>query len=223
MTSGVVMPALYEQTWAMPPGRAPKRAAPVICVLAMTPMMTATAGTLEPPFDPRGLASGWTNGGLVLEVKAPARNFASVVHELRKRSGLTWEQVASLCGVDRRSVHLWASGRPMSARHAERLHRIVAILRRADRGLPSATKAWLHAPDSRGRLPLDLLREERFDEILMPSSAAVRAEPARLSEAARRARAPRPPHELIGARYDRVHIEDGKLIAATPLRVSKPK
>jgi hypothetical protein len=32
-----------------------------------------------------------------------------------------------------------------------------------------------------------------------------------------------PPEDLIAARQDRVHIEKGKLLAAVPLKVSKPK
>jgi transcriptional regulator with XRE-family HTH domain len=85
---------------------------------------------------------------------------ADAVLEIRRRSGLTLEQLASLFRVDRRSVHLWASGRPLSARNAERLNRILDVLRRADRGAPSATKTWLHTPTSQG-IPLDLLREGR--------------------------------------------------------------
>jgi hypothetical protein len=47
--------------------------------------------------------------------------------------------------------------------------------------------------------------------------------PSPLSEAAKRARAPRPPEELVGARHDRAHIETGKLIASVPLRTPIPK
>ena len=43
-------------------------------------------------------------------------------------------QLATLFGVARRSLHLWASGRPMSGPNEERLHRLVAVLRRIDRG-----------------------------------------------------------------------------------------
>jgi hypothetical protein len=46
--------------------------------------------------------------------------------------------------------------------------------------------------------------------------------PGPLSEA-NRAPAPWPPEGLVAARQDRVHIEKGKLIAALPLKVSKPK
>jgi transcriptional regulator with XRE-family HTH domain len=193
----------------------------LVGVLSLGPVTTATASTL--PRDPGRLVSRWTNSGTVAQEVEPERAFADAVLEVRRTSGLTWEQLASLVGVDRRSVHLWASGRPMSAPNAERLNRILAVLRRIDRGTPSATRAWLHAPSSQGLLPLDLLREGRFDEIVVPGAAGASPRPAPLSNSARMARAPRPPADLIGARQDRVHIESGKLIAATPLKVSRPK
>jgi hypothetical protein len=54
-------------------------------------------------------------------------------------------------------------------------------------------------------------------------SEAVDLRPAPLSDAAKKARAPRPPEELVAARQDRVHVEKGKLIAAVPLKVTKQK
>ena len=154
------------------------------------------------PFDTRPLASHWTSSGSVLEVLAPRPGFGDAVLEVRRRSGLTWEQLASIFKVDRRSVHLWASGRPMSALNAERLNRVLAVVRRADRGTASVTRAWLLTPDRFGQLPLDLLREGRFDEIAMPGAANPRPRPGPLSEAAAAARAPRRPGDLVGARQD---------------------
>lgn len=58
---------------------------------------------------------------------------------------------------------------------------------------------------------------------LIAGAEPVRRRPAPLSEAARRARAPRPPEELVGARHERIHIEKSTLIAAVPLKASRPK
>ena len=214
-----------DRTWAVPPGKPSQKPINIILVvgaMAASPLMNQTAGTLEPPLDLRDLAGRWTNSGTVADVSPAERVFAGAVLEIRRRSGLTWEQLASLFDVDRRSVHLWASGRPMSAPNAERLNRILAVLRQSDRGTPSATRTWLLTPTSQGFLPLDLLRQGRFDQIVTPGSAEV-PRPAPLSEAARQARTPRPPEELVAARQDRVHIEKGRLISAVPLKVSKPK
>ncbi len=158
MTIEYVKPTalLQDHTWAVPPGIPPQKPMNIILVagvLGLFPAMNATASTLDQPLDPRRLASRWTNSGTVLDAVPVDRAFAAAVLEVRRISGLTWEQLASLFAVDRRSVHLWASGRPMSAANAERLNRILALLRRADRGTPSATKAWLHSPTSDGSCP----------------------------------------------------------------------
>lgn len=226
MTDGYVRPMAKDQTYAMPPTfLSAQNAMNVIVVaaaLAVSPT-NAAASTADPTLDLRRLAGRWTNSGDVVDEVPADRAFADAVLEIRRRSGLTWEQLASVFGVDRRSVHLWASGRPMSAPNAERLNRVLAVLRRADRGTLSATRAWLHSPSSRGLLPLDLLRDGRFDEISMPGAAGPVLRPAPLSDLARASRAPMPPEDLIAARQDRVHIEKGKLLAAVPLKVSKPK
>jgi hypothetical protein len=215
-----------DQTFAMPPGvQSAQKALNFILIstaLAVSPT-SAAASMPDESIDARRQSSRWTNSGDVYDEIVSDRVFADAVLEVRRRSGLTWEQLASLFGVDRRSVHLWASGRPMNAANAVRLNRILAVLRRADRGTPSATKAWLHSPASHGLLPLDLLREGRFDEILTPGATGVPARPAPLSEGAKRARAPRPPEGLVAASHDRVHVEKGKLISAVPLKISKPK
>ncbi len=228
MTSGYVRPAALfaDGTFAMPPTiPSMQRAMNVIVLgtaLAVSPT-NASAATTEAKVDTRWCSSRWTNSGDVLDEVVGNRAFADAVLEVRRRSGLTWEQLASLFGVDRRSVHLWASGRPMSASNAERLNRILAVLRCGDRGSASATKAWLHSPTSHGLLPLDLLRAGRFDEIVVPGTRGVPPRPAPTSEKATKARAPRPPEALVSARHDRVHIEKGQLIRAVPLKVSKPK
>lgn len=49
--------------------------------------------------------------------------------DLQKQTGLTWSQIARLFGVSRRSVHLWASGKPMRSKHEERLCHLVAVIR----------------------------------------------------------------------------------------------
>ena len=178
---------------------------------------------MESPAEARWPVADWTNSGRVVEEVGVQGSRGDAILEVRRRSGLTWEMLASLFGVDRRSVHLWASGRAMNAPNAERLGRVLAAVRRFDRGSPTLTKAWLFSPGRSGRTPLDLLREGRFDEIDMPGSAVAAPRPPPLSSAAKKARAPQRPETLVGARTDRVHLEKGKLISAMPLDSSKPK
>ena len=47
------------------------------------------------------------------------------VSELRRISGLTWEQLAWLFGVSRRSVHFWASGKPFERHQPRAAHACV--------------------------------------------------------------------------------------------------
>lgn len=184
--------------------------------LASFPTTNAVAATIR--LDSSRLTDRWTSGGHSSFAHRDGRTFSSEVAELRARSALTWEQLSRLLNVERRSVHLWASGRPVSAGHAEHLGRVLGVIRRMDRGQPSATRAWLLQPNSDGELPLDLLRAERFDEILLTEAPAQARRPAPLAAAAARARRPLPPEASVDARQERVHREKGTLLSAVPLK-----
>ena len=171
----------------------------------------------------QGACSTWDAGGrgVAWEPRGdpPGPDTASLITELRNRSGLTWEQVASIFQVERRSVHFWASGRAMNASNAERLGRVMAALDRMDQGDPSLTRAFLLAPTVSGRIPLDLLREDELDELLT-SDRSVRAASGHapaiaVDEGA--ARSPRPPHQLMGADREISVASPGKVIRSKRL------
>ncbi len=69
------------------------------------------------------------------------------LNELRRMSGLTWAQVARMFSVSRRSVHFWASGRPMSSEHEEHLHRLLGLVRGVDASAESVRAALLAVVD----------------------------------------------------------------------------
>jgi transcriptional regulator with XRE-family HTH domain len=46
---------------------------------------------------------------------------ARSIRDTKQRSGLTWDQLASIFGVSRRAIHGWASGARMNAQNAEAL------------------------------------------------------------------------------------------------------
>ena len=136
----------------------------------------------------------------------PAESTAEAIMEIRRRSGLTWEELADLFDVSRRSVHHWANGKPVSARHDRMIRRMLAAVRHLDQGGQVGTRALLLAVDqAMGVSALDLLKDGRFDEA-MDRVAGVRA-PERqripLSSAARDARRPQAPELLLGAEQDR--------------------
>lgn len=153
-----------------------------------------------------------------MEIETEATRRA--VSELRRISGLTWEQLAGLFGVSRRSVHFWASGRPLNATNHERLMRVLDVVRHADRGTARSTRAALL--DARGgSTALEMLADQQFQEARIAlGQGRPRLVPALtpLSEAARTARKPLPPDELYDAKSDRVHQEPGRGRAARTAR-----
>ncbi len=88
-----------------------------------------------------------------------------ILHQLHRWSGLTWDQIADLFGVDRRSVHFWSSGRALNAENEEHLFQIWAVFRTIDRGFAPANRAALLNPREDGVRPLDLLTQRRYDEV----------------------------------------------------------
>ena len=142
------------------------------------------------------------------------------VSELRRISGLTWRELGNLLGVSRRSVHYWASGKPLGADNEERLKRVLDIVRAAHRGSARRTRAvLLDAGD--GTTPLDMLAAQRFDDARLALGQG-RARPlpalAGLSAGARAARRPLPPEELYDAKSERVHRESGRARGARVVR-----
>lgn len=144
----------------------------------------------------------------------------AAIVEFRRLSGLTWEKLAGIFGVTRRTLHFWASGRPVNAANEERLHRLLAVLRQADRGSAPENRAML-LRDYDGTIPLDLLASGRLDEfreLVGPGRTRRRLEPKPLSWEAQVARKPLPPEELVDALQDRVHRDIGRGRAARTVR-----
>ena len=141
------------------------------------------------------------------------------VAEIRRLSGLTWEQLGELFGVSRRSAHFWASGKPLSAVNEERLMQVLDIIREGYRGDARSMRAALfHVTE--GITPFELLASERFVEArkLLGKGTERLAVRADLSPAARAARRPLPPEEVVGALNEKIHRDMGKGRAARTVR-----
>jgi len=168
-----------------------------------------------------------TGSGLATAVD-PAQepeSTARAVNELHRLTGLTWQQLSDLFHVARRSLHFWASGKPLNSRNEARLRRVLAAVRMADRGAASLNRAML-LQDRDGLVPFDLLARgqyEAFLDLVGTGPGRHELEPARRSEQARAARRPPPPDRLVGALQDRVHVEKGELLSSTPIRRSREK
>jgi len=141
-----------------------------------------------------------------------AQTSAQEVRHLRERSGLTWDQLARLMQVDRRSLHNWANGSPMFAANGERLRRLVAVIDFVDRGFVDATAKAILSSTPDGRLVLDWLAEGRDEDVRrhLGRGAGPRNEPSRSSQADRESRRPPSFATLLEARHDVAHVEIGK-------------
>jgi len=148
------------------------------------------------------------------------------VHELRRMSGLTWEQLASVFGVTRRTIHLWASGKPMNIKHETTLHRLRAFVYSVDRGEAHLNRAELLSVTPSGECVLDLLKDGRFDMARMfvgrGATRPDRKPHTPLSPESRAAREPQHPVEVIDTHQDVVHRESGRLVRALSRRLKRP-
>ncbi len=91
-------------------------------------------------------SAGFSADELVIAVdneEHPLPHAATRVRALYGQSGLTWNQVARMFGVSRRSVHAWARGGRMNARNSERLATIESAVEANRRESPSATREAL--------------------------------------------------------------------------------
>ena len=119
---------------------------------------------------PEGRWAVWTTGtpGCSRAAAGPAAQFdyvptestAEAIMEIRRRSGLTWQELAELFEVSRRSAHHWANGNPVSAGRERTIRRMLAAIRHLDRGSQVDTRALLLAVDqATGVSTLDLLTD----------------------------------------------------------------
>jgi hypothetical protein len=147
------------------------------------------------------------------------------IAEVRRLSGLTWEQLAHLFNVNRRSLHFWASGKTMTPSNEEHLQRVLVVLRKIDRGSASANRTALLASTPNG-VGIDLLRDGHYDRavaVLGERSAPKRATKPELSPNAKKMRQPPPPDELVGALHDRIHKDTGRLLTARRIQTRREK
>ena len=168
--------------------------------------------------DATGSSPGWEQ---IEEAEAAeSESTRKAVSELRRISGLTWDQLGQLFEVSRRSVHFWASGKPLNAENEERLMRVLDVVRAGDRGTARDTRAAL-LDSTDGTSPFDMLVAQRFEEArsaLGQGTGRARVGLKKLSPEARAARAPLPPDELYDAKSERRHEDPGRARAVRTAR-----
>lgn len=174
------------------------------------------------------IVSERTTSGLFFSPQPTASGEATraALNELRKLSGLTWEQLARLFNVSRRSLHFWASGQPLSSFNEESLNRLLGTIRYINRGSASINRSILLSPSSDGKVPLDLLmagRHEEVKQLIGSVNAPQRPQLQPLSPDAIASRIPQKPEELVDALHDPIHREVGRSRAVRAVRSRKPE
>lgn len=192
---------------------------PVLVGITLAGLGTSTANALPVEIVSRSVRPlQQTSAGLTL---MSAERAGSAIAELRRLSGFTWDQLARLFEVSRRSLHFWASGKAMAPANEEHLQRMLATIRRIDRGAAIENRAALLSVLDDGSIPFDLLANGEYDRVVALigiGQAAHRVVRRELSDEAKAARLPRPPEELVGTLEDRPHREPGVVRAAKSVR-----
>lgn len=83
---------------------------------------------------------------------------SDVVRQLHELTGLSWEQLARLIGVSRRSMHFWASGGTVNKRHSERLRLCLNMIREYGVIPPELVRSKLFTADVDGINDFDRFR-----------------------------------------------------------------
>ncbi|MBK9577821.1 MAG: hypothetical protein IPO40_12150 [Fibrobacteres bacterium] len=72
--------------------------------------------------------------------------------EIKRLSGLTWDELGKVFGVSRRSVHNWARGEAVTASHDAMIQAVLEKIRRIDQGSAMSTASRLRSLN--GEAPL---------------------------------------------------------------------
>lgn len=155
------------------------------------------------------------------EATQKAEATRKAINELRKLSGLTWDQLAKLFNVSRRSLHFWASGQRLSSFNEESLNRLLGTIRYIDRGSADINRGLLMSPGSDGKPLIDLLamgEYEKIKQILDTGNAPQKTQLVSLSEDTRISHMPPNPADLVDALQEPIHHDVGR---TRPARTSR--
>lgn len=124
------------------------------------------------------------------------------VMEIRRLTGFTWEQLARVFNVSRRTLHFWASGQKLNSFNEQQLYLLLDAIRYINRGSASLNRSILLKPIDNEKRPFDLLIAGKYDKvksILGSINLPKKPELTPLSEEAERLRKPLDPETLVSA------------------------
>lgn len=127
---------------------------------------------------------------------------SKAVMEIRRLTGFTWEQLAQLFNVSRRTLHFWASGQKLNSSNEEQLYLLLDTIRYINRGSASLNRNLLLEPIDNEKRPFDLLIAGEYSQvkdILGSIDLPKKPESKPLSEEALRLRRPLDVETLVSA------------------------
>jgi hypothetical protein len=148
----------------------------------------------------------------VIAIATPPQSFRArdAIFELRRLSGLTWEELATLLSVTRRSLHLWANGGPINGVNERHVRDLLMAVRALDRGTARENRGLLLAPLQSGGTISELLQAGHFEDAVDIAGRGPGRGPIGASG---REVAPRAGKisiaDMLGTRSDRLHTDEG--------------
>lgn len=100
---------------------------------------------------------------------------ASLVNQIHDLSGLTWDQIARVFGVSRRSVHQWAAGGRLSAANQEHLALVHKAISDLSGVTPAERSQELLAQRRQGSIFDRLSKSKPTDEVIQAPVSALSA------------------------------------------------
>ncbi len=82
----------------------------------------------------------------------------SAIYEIRRLSGLTWDELAEMLSVSRQATNDWANGKPMKPVNVHKVQGILLALRNLPRLEAAHVRAALLARQPSGHRALDMIR-----------------------------------------------------------------
>lgn len=159
----------------------------------------------------------WQNFRCVEETEIPtvvpkcASAPSMELRNLRRISGLTWEQLSRAISVTRRALHFWVNGGSISDENTQKIYKLVQFLRRNDRGEGAGNRRALMSPGESGETILDLLSQGSYEKAATRMRQMPIVEPnfiVGLSKAGKASRRPPRPATLLGANNRTSHAEE---------------
>ena len=103
---------------------------------------------------------------LVIDPRPAVPSIAEAVLEMRRISGLTWDEVAGLFGVTRRAIHHWANGSSLKPEHIRQVHEVLRVIRLTAWPSTEETRSALLTPLAAGQTPVELLKAQDFEGVI---------------------------------------------------------